>query len=45
MSVFNPRIEKISNILKDNEAALVTSDISITYLTGFQHSEGYVFIA
>ncbi|MBQ2943814.1 MAG: aminopeptidase P family protein [Ruminococcus sp.] len=44
MSVFIPRIEKISNILKDKEAALVTSDISITYLTGFQHSEGYVFI-
>lgn len=44
MSVFIPRIEKISNILKDKEAALVTSNISITYLTGFQHSEGYVFI-
>ncbi len=44
MSVFNPRIEKIFNILTGSQAALVTSDISITYLTGFQRSEGYVFV-
>lgn len=44
MSVFSPRIENIANKLEDNQCALVTSDISITYLTGFRHSEGYVFI-
>lgn len=44
MSVFLNRIEKIASILEHNEAALVTSDISITYLTGFRHSEGFVFI-
>lgn len=44
MSVYTSRIENIANSLSQNEAALITSDISITYLTGFQHSEGYVFI-
>jgi len=44
MSNFINRIEKISNILESNQAALVTSDISITYLTGFRHSEGFVLI-
>lgn len=44
MSVFNSRIEKVANILSSDEAALITSDISITYLTGFRHSEGYVLI-
>lgn len=44
MSVFLNRIDKIANILKKDEAALVTSDISITYLTGFRHSEGYVLV-
>lgn len=45
MSVFNSRIEKIADILGSDDAALVTSDISITYLTGFRHSEGYVLVA
>ena len=44
MSVFSTRIEKIAAIIGSDEAALVTSDISITYLTGFRHSEGYVLI-
>lgn len=44
MSCFMDRIEKISTSLSNGQAALITSDISITYLTGFQHSEGYVFI-
>ena len=44
MSVFKSRIEKVSKLLSDGEAALITSDVSITYFTGFQHSEGYVFI-
>lgn len=44
MSVFTSRIERIANSLASEEAALITSDISITYLTGFQHSEGYVLI-
>ena len=44
MSVFTSRIDKIANSLLANEAALITSDISITYLTGFAHSEGYVLI-
>ncbi len=44
MSVFTSRIERIADSLAENEAALVTSDISITYLTGFQHSEGLVLI-
>ncbi|MBQ1977259.1 MAG: aminopeptidase P family protein [Ruminococcus sp.] len=44
MTVFTERIEKIADSLKKDEAALITSDISITYLTGFQHSEGFVFI-
>ncbi len=44
MSCFTDRIEKISSSLSNGQAALITSDISITYLTGFQHSEGYVFI-
>lgn len=44
MSVFNSRIDTIANSLETGEAALITSDISITYLTGFQHSEGYVLI-
>ncbi len=42
--MFNARIDKISENLVDNQAALITSDISITYLTGFQHSEGFVLI-
>ena len=44
MSYFNARIEKIADSLCADEAALITSDISITYLTGFEHSEGYVLI-
>ncbi len=38
------RINRISDLLAPNESAIITSDISITYLTGFQHSEGYVVI-
>ncbi len=38
------RLLKIREILKAHEAALITSDISITYLTGFPHSEGYVLV-
>ncbi len=38
------RINLISDLLAPSEAAIITSDISITYLTGFQHSEGYVVI-
>lgn len=38
------RINRISDLLSPEEAAIITSDISITYLTGFQHSEGYVLI-
>lgn len=44
MSYFTSRIERIADSLAENEVALVTSDISITYLTGFQHSEGIVLI-
>ena len=44
MSVYLERIKKISDSIADNTAALITSDISITYLTGFEHSEGYVFV-
>ncbi len=44
MTVFNKRIEKIANTIDSNEAALITSDISITYLTGFRHSEGYLLV-
>lgn len=42
--MFTTRIEKIAASLSAGEGALITSDISITYLTGFQHSEGFVFI-
>ena len=38
------RINRISDLLSPEEAAVITADISITYLTGFQHSEGYVLI-
>ena len=38
------RILRIREILNGGEAALITSDICITYLTGFPHSEGYVLI-
>ncbi|MDO5123734.1 MAG: aminopeptidase P family protein [Eubacteriales bacterium] len=38
------RLIKIQSLLNDTEAALVTGDISITYLTGFPHSEGYVLV-
>ena len=44
MSYFSTRINKIADSLCADEAALITSDISITYLTGFEHSEGYVLI-
>lgn len=44
MSVFTSRIDKIATSLNNKEAALITSDISITYLTGFEHSEGFVLI-
>lgn len=44
MTVFTERINRIADSLKSDEAAIITSDISITYLTGFQHSEGFVFI-
>lgn len=44
MSVFIDRVNNITKILCDGEAALVSSDVSITYLTGFAHSEGYVFL-
>lgn len=39
------RVLKIADILEDGEAALITADISVTYLTGFEHSEGYVFVS
>lgn len=45
MSDFSSRISHIADMLNPSEAALVTSDISITYLTGFEHSEGYVLIS
>lgn len=44
MSEYNKRISQIAQSLKDADAALVSSDISVTYLTGFEHSEGYVLI-
>ncbi len=44
MLCFTNRIQNISDKLSDGQSALITSDISITYLTGFQHSEGFVFI-
>ncbi len=44
MSGYTARIDKISNMLSEEQSALISSDISITYLTGFQHSEGFVFI-
>ncbi len=45
MSEYNKRISQIAQSLKDADAALVSSDISVTYLTGFEHSEGYVLIS
>ncbi|MBQ8000472.1 MAG: aminopeptidase P family protein [Ruminococcus sp.] len=44
MSEYNKRISHIAQSLKSADAALVSSDISVTYLTGFEHSEGYVLI-
>lgn len=44
MSAFKNRVSKVSEILNCGEAALVSSDISVTYFTGFEHSEGYVLI-
>ncbi|MBQ9742700.1 MAG: aminopeptidase P family protein [Ruminococcus sp.] len=44
MNGYISRIKAIADSLGENDAALITSDISITYLTGYQHSEGYVII-
>ncbi len=44
MNNFDKRIKNLQNSLKAGEAALISSDISVTYFTGFQHSEGYVVI-
>lgn len=44
MSDYNHRINKIAASLTVADAALVSSDISVTYLTGFEHSEGYVLV-
>ncbi len=44
MSEYNKRISHIAQSLNSADAALVSSDISVTYLTGFEHSEGYVLI-
>ncbi len=45
MSVYIDRINSIKKILKENDGAFISSDVSITYLTGFAHSEGYVLLA
>lgn len=44
MADYKERIQNLQNTLEAGEAALISSDISITYFTGFQHSEGYVVI-
>ncbi len=38
------RIEKIKNLLSENEAALIFTPVSRLYLSGFQSSLGYLFI-
>lgn len=44
MSIFEKRVKAVQNKLTDNQAALVTDEISIFYFTGFPHSEGYFFV-
>lgn len=44
MSIFENRVKSVQSKLKENQAALVTDEISIFYFTGFPHSEGYFFI-
>lgn len=44
MNNFKNRTEAISNMLENNQAALVSDETSIFYFTGFPHSEGYLLI-
>ncbi|MGN0452689.1 MAG: M24 family metallopeptidase [Ruminococcus sp.] len=44
MSDMLNRISNVADILSCGEGALVTSDISLTYLTGFPHSEGLAIV-
>lgn len=44
MSNFEARICAVREKLKKGSAALVTDELSIFYLTGFPHSEGYLLL-
>lgn len=44
MDNFSKRLSAVQSMLENNQAALVTDEISIFYFTGFPHSEGYLLI-